>query len=1292
MSFAMTDTSDPKNVASEPSPFEALNKTLEALETRLDGLMAAKDKRHRPPAGHPEAEPSASVPSGSDAQAHERTALDATQAEAVRQIKERQRRLDAFRASAAQRRGAGQQRPAAAASPAAESSESIAALLDGFGRGLREDMRRDLGEDVARQLGSLRGDLMHLKALDHLETLPEELHAGLIRIEQKLSAAADGQGADGLEDLRGEVGKISALAEGLAREETVRDLDNRWTDICGLIGEIDPAALRGEIADMARRLDEMQAMMNDLPGGEWSRQIETEMRVIAGTVEKIAGEASDTAALGRELDRVNHRLDEISEAILAVSAASDGALGRGDLDRIEARLMEIGEARDGAENAVAAALAPHLSALAGQIERLSEGGLDQTLVERLDLMASQIAVLTDGMGRDDSAEIGRHLEAIAGRLDALAVGGSGDESGTLDRFEALVERAEARFAEPPAGLDSLHRQLEAIVERLDRGVEIQNPASEEAMRSLEAQILTLTEHLSDRTGLVGIEPRLTAIETHLSSGRQDVIEAASRAAEQAVAAFLESGADEFEGEAGDLSAVAGLAEDLRALEKLTRMSNDRSARAFDAVHDTLMKIAERLESLDRGKGQTDEAPVVAAAATTVAATQAAETAMAMVEDQAADDAAAAEAEEAPVAEVRAETVAVAAAAGVAAAEAAQPRSLFSRIAQRVRPKKAAAPGAAQVVREEPSITARENVEPTPPIDPSEQMDAGAANEPLEPGSGTPDINRILQKVREQQATGARAGNTSYSEYDRADFIAAARRAAQAAAAEVENTSRKQAGGGKSEGKGSEGSSSSRRRPILIAVGAVLLAVMSYPLVTDLLAERSEPADAPTAANRTAPEQPAAAPAEVASTTAPAPSDPAAAPVSAEADAPALPQASPETAAASAPVDGAAVGEEPAAPESTTADAGDDAPAADAPITTSSLERDAGAAASDEADPVRALPAGDDAEPATAGEQAVTPAVEAPPTDAPVTEEPAVVAQDPAEAAEQRAERIAGLPDGLGTAALVAAAENGEPEARFEIASRYMEGRDVEQDMEKAAIWYLDAAEQDLAPAQYRIANFYEKGSGVERDLGEAERWYRAAAANGNASAMHNLAVLYASGGTEGAADFDEAARWFAEAAEHGVSDSQFNLAVLYARGSGVEQDLGQSYKWFAIAAEGGDADAASKRDEVANAMTEEALERARAEVELWRPEPLDPEANTVELPEEWGVTQTRTASIDMAEAVRNIQVLLTRSGYDAGPPDGIVGARTTEAIKAFQQAKNMEPTGRIDSALVEALLAEADAG
>ena len=192
--------------------------------------------------------------------------------------------------------------------------------------------------------------------------------------------------------------------------------------------------------------------------------------------------------------------------------------------------------------------------------------------------------------------------------------------------------------------------------------------------------------------------------------------------------------------------------------------------------------------------------------------------------------------------------------------------------------------------------------------------------------------------------------------------------------------------------------------------------------------------------------------------------------------------------------------------------------------------------------------------------------------------------------------------------------------------------------------------------------------------------------------MHNLAVLYATG-VDGKSEPELAAQWFEGAAEYGMHDSQYNLGILYARGAGVDQDLVKSFKWFSIVAAAGDEDAGRKRDEIAKGLTPEQLKAAEDKVAAFRPKPRDEAVNTVDIPEEWAAPASdpmQTSSIDMKRAIRNIQAILIKLGYDPGAPDGVVGEKTTAAIKAFQKQAGLDADGRIDETLIRALLARKD--
>ncbi len=52
---------------------------------------------------------------------------------------------------------------------------------------------------------------------------------------------------------------------------------------------------------------------------------------------------------------------------------------------------------------------------------------------------------------------------------------------------------------------------------------------------------------------------------------------------------------------------------------------------------------------------------------------------------------------------------------------------------------------------------------------------------------------------------------------------------------------------------------------------------------------------------------------------------------------------------------------------------------------------------------------------------------------------------------------------------------------------------------------------------------------------------------------------------------------------------------------------------------------------------------------------------------------------------RDLQVRLTRRGYDVGEPDGKVGQKTRDAIKAVERELGMPQTGRPGGKVLEAL-------
>ena len=75
-----------------------------------------------------------------------------------------------------------------------------------------------------------------------------------------------------------------------------------------------------------------------------------------------------------------------------------------------------------------------------------------------------------------------------------------------------------------------------------------------------------------------------------------------------------------------------------------------------------------------------------------------------------------------------------------------------------------------------------------------------------------------------------------------------------------------------------------------------------------------------------------------------------------------------------------------------------------------------------------------------------------------------------------------------------AAERGGADSQLLLATCYLKGVGVEQNIVVAAEWALRAAAQGYADAQSNMGVLCERGQGVPRSLAQAEAWYRRAGA------------------------------------------------------------------------------------------------------------------------------------------------------------------------------------------------------
>ena len=152
-----------------------------------------------------------------------------------------------------------------------------------------------------------------------------------------------------------------------------------------------------------------------------------------------------------------------------------------------------------------------------------------------------------------------------------------------------------------------------------------------------------------------------------------------------------------------------------------------------------------------------------------------------------------------------------------------------------------------------------------------------------------------------------------------------------------------------------------------------------------------------------------------------------------------------------------------------------------------------------------------------------------------------------------------------------AAEQGNPDAEFNLAIMYHNGVGVIQDYAEALKRYRQAAMQGDYRAQFNLGYMYDLGEGISRDDSEAMKWYQKSAELGFDKAQFNLGLIYYGYGP--LQDYSKAFKWLGMAAEQENSDAQLILGEMYQYGFGVNQNLSEARKWYEKAASQGDEEA-----------------------------------------------------------------------------------------------------------------------
>ena len=219
---------------------------------------------------------------------------------------------------------------------------SIASELKTLRSDLRDAMRSGLNDEFT----TLRRELAGIMASVPNSALSSELVVEFERLSNAIAQLAERSDDKNVKMLRLEMEELKSSISNLAREETLRAVDQRWdalddrwsafeTRVSNDIRRSDPA-----IEMLHQRIEEIAHAVNSLPESLSIQSLEDRVRTLAGALDQLLERKQQSNP--EVYAALDERLDEISRAIAASAPKAQAAsFDPQPFERIEARISSL---------------------------------------------------------------------------------------------------------------------------------------------------------------------------------------------------------------------------------------------------------------------------------------------------------------------------------------------------------------------------------------------------------------------------------------------------------------------------------------------------------------------------------------------------------------------------------------------------------------------------------------------------------------------------------------------------------------------------------------------------------------------------------------------------------------------------------------------------------------------------------------------------------------------------------------------------------------------------------------
>ncbi|AOO80859.1 hypothetical protein BHK69_10650 [Bosea vaviloviae] len=432
------------------------------------------------------------------------------------------------------------------------------------------------GNPIEAMLADLGARLDKLDKHDRLDPIMKPL----ARIESDVSRLSQERSAEGYQRFELEIAHLAAKVDALVARGGDRSvIAPVLRDIAELRDMVRAPAADPRMDTLSRQISSLSTELSQLreaqPDGREIRSLSQAIEDVRNAI--LSDRAHDRQADPTQLTSLSRQIENLADKIETLPAMRPEVINA-QAEQLSARLNEM----DASGRGVSHVLSDRIEALVIRLEDMAgkdmAGRQPDQLESRIDALQESIETLAE----QGPVAVTRQIEALAGRIESLAA--------ASNLSQLISEGKGPQVAR--VDLRPIEDMLRGLAEKID---EAGRPGAEtDAFDALEQQISGLAQRLdtaaATRSAETGIERTLQDLVVHLQTLRQDTTAAAERAARAAMADMGTKG-----GPASGIAEISNLLSGLRD----THVSSGRETQdAIGAVHQTLETVISRLASIE----------------------------------------------------------------------------------------------------------------------------------------------------------------------------------------------------------------------------------------------------------------------------------------------------------------------------------------------------------------------------------------------------------------------------------------------------------------------------------------------------------------------------------------------------------------------------------------------------------------------------------------------------------------------------------------------------------------------